>query len=65
MAAAATPRATVVARSGVEMVPVSIVGALALGVTCHKSGPPGAILSPSISIAVSVYVCVLQGEPGV
>ena len=63
--AAATPQATVAAKSGVDMVPWAAGGKLALGVTWHKSGPPGAILRPPISMAVSVSVCVLQGEPGV
>ena len=42
--AAATPRATVAAKSGVHMVPWVAGGMLALGVTWHRSGPPGAIL---------------------
>ena len=56
VAVVATPRATVSARSSV---------ALALGATRRMSGPPGAMLRPSSSIAVSVSVCVLRGEPGV
>ena len=55
VAAAATPRATVAASSGVDIDP-GAVGALALGGTRHVSGPPGAILRPPISIAVSVSV---------
>ena len=64
VAAAATPRATVVASSGVDMALLVARGMLALGVTWHKSGPPGAILRPPISMAVSVSVCVLWGKPG-
>ena len=56
VAAAATPRATVAANSGVDIDP-GVVRALALGGTRCVSGPPGAMLRPPISIAVSV-VCV-------
>ena len=55
VAAAATLRATVVANSGVDIDP-GAVRALALGGTQRVSGPPGAILRPPISIAVSVSV---------
>ena len=65
VAAATTPRATVAAKSGVDMVPWAAGGTLALGVMWRKSGPQGAILRPPISMAVSVSVCVLRGEPGV
>ena len=65
VAAATTPQATVVAKSRVDMVPWAAGGMLALGVTWRKSGPPGAILRPPISMAVLVSVCVLQGKPGV
>ena len=65
VAAAATPQATVAAKSGVDMVPWVAGGMLALGVTWQKSEPPGAILRPPISMVVSVSVCVLLGEPGV
>ena len=63
VAAATTPCTTVVAKSGVDMVPWVARGMLALGVTWHKSGPLGAILRPPISIAVSVSVCVLWASP--
>ena len=43
--AAATPQATVAARSGVDMVLWVTGGTPVLGVMWHKSGPPGATLS--------------------
>ena len=62
---ATTPQATVAAKSGVDKIPWAAGGTLALGVMWRKSGPLGAMLRPPISMAVSMSVCVLRGEPGV
>ena len=59
-AAAATPQAMVAAKSGVDMV-LWVAGCAPV----RRSGPLGATLRPPISMAVSVSVCVLRGEPRV